>query len=293
MKENYISKISLDTAVAEHRVRATIELLEKGATVPFIARYRKEATGSLDEVVVTTIRDQLVQLAELGERRKAILKSLEERALLTEELAERVNAAESMNVLEDIYLPYRPKRRTRAAIAREKGLEPLAKLIWNQDDGIEPRVEAQEYVDEEKGVADAEEALAGARDIMAEWMSEDMTARARVRVLYATRGVMRSRVTKDNEERGANYRDYFEWEELLATAPSHRVLAIFRGEKEGFLSLRISPPGKRSSSRHVRSPGVSPTSFSSMKKTRRSSCSSRSTWTKPRSRRILPRSTSP
>ena len=242
MKENYISKISRDTAVAEHRVRATIELLEKGATVPFIARYRKEATGSLDEVVVTTIRDQLVQLAELGERRKAILKSLEERALLTDELAERVNAAESMTVLEDIYLPYRPKRHTRATIAREKDLEPLAKLIWNQDDGIEPRVEAQEYVDEEKGVADAEEALAGARDIMAEWMSEDMTARARVRVLYATRGVLRSRVTKDNEERGANYRDYFEWEELLATAPSHRVLAIFRGEKEGFLSLRISPP---------------------------------------------------
>ena len=136
MKEIYISKISRDTAVDEHRVRATIELLEKGATVPFIARYRKEATGSLDEVVVTTIRDQLVQLAELGERRKAILKSLEERALLTDELAERVNAAESMTVLEDIYLPYRPKRHTRATIAREKDLEPLAKLIRNQDDQL-------------------------------------------------------------------------------------------------------------------------------------------------------------
>ena len=241
MKESYAVRIGRDMQVADDRIRATIALLDEGATVPFIARYRKEATGSLDEVAVTTIRDRLRQLVELDDRREAIIKSLEERGLLTDELAEKVNSAESMAVLEDIYLPYRPKRRTRATIAREKGLNPLAELLWSQKDDIEPEVEARAFVDEEKGVADADEALAGSRDIMAEWMSEDMTARARMRVLYATRSVLRSRAIKGKEEQGAKYRDYFEWEELLATAPSHRVLAMFRGEKEGVLSLRITP----------------------------------------------------
>ena len=240
MNEHHITRISTETKISGNHVRATAALLEDGATVPFIARYRKEATGSLDEVVVATIRDRLAQLAELDDRREAILKSLEERNLLTDELQEQIQAAETVTELEDIYLPYRPKRRTRATIAKEKGLEPLAELLWAQE-AIDPLVEAAAHVDEEKGVTDTEDALSGARDIMAEWVSEDMAARARVRFLFGTRGVIRSKVDKDKESEGSKYRDYFEWEELLATTPSHRFLAMMRGEKEDFLSVQIAP----------------------------------------------------
>ncbi len=240
MNEHHITRISTETKISGNHVRATAALLEDGATVPFIARYRKEATGSLDEVVVATIRDRLAQLAELDDRREAILKSLEERNLLTDELQEQIQAAETVTELEDIYLPYRPKRRTRATIAKEKGLEPLAELLWAQE-AIDPLVEAAAHVDEEKGVTDTEDALSGARDIMAEWVSEDMAARARVRFLFGTRGVIRSKVDKDKESEGSKYRDYFEWEELLATTPSHRFLAMMRGEKEDFLAVQIAP----------------------------------------------------
>jgi uncharacterized protein len=210
--------------------------------VPFLARYRKEATGSLDEVVITAIRDRMVQLEELDRRREAILKSLQERELLTDELKEKILAAETLTVLEDIYLPYRPKRRTRATIAREKGLEPLAKILFEQRVDMDPRKEAAAYVDQEKGVESIEDALAGSRDIIAEWVNEDQEAREKMRALYTQKGVFRARVIPGKEEDGQKFRDYFDWEEPVRTAPSHRVLAMFRGEKGDILNLRLTPP---------------------------------------------------
>ncbi|BBO16025.1 RNA-binding transcriptional accessory protein [Candidatus Brocadia pituitae] len=241
MNNTHIAKIAEELRLTAKHVLATAALLGEGATVPFIARYRKEATGSLDEVAVTTIRDRLDQLGELDKRREAILKSLEERGQLTNELKANVLAAETMAVLEDIYLPYRPKRRTRATIAREKGLEPLARLIFDQVT-IDPVAEAGAFVNAEKGVDSVEDALAGARDIIAEWINEDLAARARIRDLFLTKGVFRTKVISGKEEDGLKYKDYFEWEEPVSTAPSHRILAMRRGEKEGFLSLRIVPP---------------------------------------------------
>lgn len=241
MNNTHIAKIAEELRLTAKYVLATAALLEEGATVPFIARYRKEATGSLDEIAVTTIRDRLDQLGELDKRREAILKSLEERGQLTNELKANVLAAETMAVLEDIYLPYRPKRRTRATIAREKGLEPLARLIFNQDTS-DPHAEAGAFVNAEKGVDSAEDALGGARDIIAEWINEDLNARTRIRELFLAKGVFRTKVISGKEEDGLKYKDYFEWEEPVSTAPSHRILAMRRGEKEGFLSLRIVPP---------------------------------------------------
>jgi protein Tex len=241
MNEAHISKIAQELTLTPAQVRATADLLTEGATVPFIARYRKEATGSLDEVAVTAIRDRLEQLLELDKRREAILKSMEERGQLTDELKEKILAAETMVVLEDIYLPYRPKRRTRATIAKEKGLEPLAQLLFAQD-LRDPLAEAAAFVDLEKGVETAEDALAGARDIIAEWVNEDQTARARMREMFSSQAVFRSKVLTDKEVEGIKYQDYFDWEEPVINAPSHRILAIRRGEKEGFLLLRVLPP---------------------------------------------------
>ena len=219
----------------------TALLLEEGATVPFIARYRKEATGTLDEVAITAIRDRLSQLAELDKRRDAIFKALEERGQLTDELKGKIAEAESLTVLEDIYLPYRPKRRTRAIIAREKGLEPLAMCIFEQGN-MDPAVEAATFINAEKGVNTVEEALAGARDIIAEMVNEDQTARAKMRELFMNKGVFASKVAAGKEEEGIKYKDYFDWKEPVAKAPSHRILAMRRGEKEGFLALHVSPP---------------------------------------------------
>ena len=227
------------------QVEAAAALLDDGATVPFIARYRKEATGTLDEVAVEAIREGLERLRELDKRREAIRASLEERGLLGDELRLKIDGAETLGLLEDIYLPLRPKRRTRATIAREKGLEPLADLLFTQGPG-DPVAEAAAFVAPEKGVTSAAEALAGARDILAERISEDPAARARMRSLYARSGVLRSRVTAGKEEEGAKFRDYFEWQEPAATAPSHRILAIRRGEKAGFLTLRIVAPEEES-----------------------------------------------
>ncbi|MBU8922448.1 MAG: RNA-binding transcriptional accessory protein [Bacteroidales bacterium] len=225
-------------------VRAVEKLLEEGATIPFIARYRKESTGSLDEVAITSIRDRLGQLTLLEKRREAIISSLEERELLSEELAVRIRAASTMTELEDIYLPFRPKRRTRAMIAREKGLEPLAMMILAQetDSPIEPAEEAVAYIDEEKGVESIDDALAGARDIIAEVVSEDSDARGDLRNLFRVKGSISARVARGMEESGAKFRDYFEWDEPCDTVPSHRVLAMMRGEKEKFLRLTIAPP---------------------------------------------------
>ncbi|MFA5354235.1 MAG: Tex-like N-terminal domain-containing protein, partial [Thermodesulfovibrionales bacterium] len=223
------------------QVEATASLLDEGATVPFISRYRKEATGTLDEVAVSAIRDRLEQLRELDKRREAIISSLEERSLLTDELKERIAAAETMTALEDIYLPFRPKRRTRATVAREKGLEPLAQRIFSQEE-FDLAAEAAAFVDAEKGVESAEDALAGARDIIAEWVSEDQASRERMRELFVSKGLMKSKVITGKEAEGIKYKDYYEWEEPASQAPSHRILAIRRGETEGFLSYRITPP---------------------------------------------------
>ncbi len=241
MTEAYVTKIASELNVAEKQVRAVAGLLGEGATIPFIARYRKEATGSLDEVAITTVRDRLGQLAELDKRRDAILKALEERGQLTDELKEGIAAAESLTVLEDIYLPYRPKRRTRATIAREKGLEPLAQQIFAQGD-FDPASEAAAFVNAEKGVESVEDALAGARDIIAEWVNEDPAARTRMRDLYMNKGVFESKAASGKEEEGIKYKDYFAWSEPVSKAPSHRILAMRRGEKEGFLILHVYPP---------------------------------------------------
>jgi uncharacterized protein len=241
MSEAHIPKIAQELSLTPTQVQATADLLNEGATVPFIARYRKEATGSLDEIVITAVRDRLNQLMELDKRREAILKSLEERGQLTEELKEKILSAETMVVLEDIYLPYRPKRRTRATVAKEKGLEPLAQRLFIQED-IDPMAEAAAFVDPEKGVDSAEDALAGARDIIAEWVNEDQTARARMRDFYSSKAVFKSKVISEKEGDGIKYKDYYDWEEPVKTAPSHRILAMRRGEKEGFLTLRVLPP---------------------------------------------------
>ncbi|MHB8882039.1 MAG: Tex family protein [Thermodesulfovibrionales bacterium] len=241
MEETHRALIAAELNIRPQQVLAAVSLLDEGATVPFISRYRKEATGSLDEVMVTAIRDRLSQLRELDKRREAVLSSLEERGLLTDELKAKVLSAGSMVVLEDIYLPFKPKRRTRATIAREKGLEPLAVRIFGQEE-FDPAAEAVLYLDAEKGVGSAEDALAGARDIIAEWVNEDQKARETMRGLFTEKGMLRSKVITGKEEAGAKYRDYFAWEEPVSRAPSHRVLAIRRGENEGFLSMRMVPP---------------------------------------------------
>ncbi len=242
MSSMHISIIARELSLTEKQVFSCAALLDEGATVPFIARYRKEATGSLDEVAVTSIRDRLGQLRELDKRREAILKSLEETGKLTDELKSKIGAAETLAVLEDIYLPYRPKRRTKAAIARDKGLEPLAQRLISQEIGIDPAAEAAAFVDTERGVENADNALAGARDIIAEWVNEDRQARAKMRELYRSKGRFKTRVLTGKEEEGIKYKDYFDWQEPIIAAPSHRVLAMRRGEKEGFLILRANPP---------------------------------------------------
>jgi protein Tex len=239
--EAHIQKIAQELGLRPQQVQATSLLLQEGATVPFVARYRKEATGSLDEVAIAAIRDRVEQLEELDKRRESILKALEERGQLTDELSAGILAAETLAALEDMYLPFRPKRRTRATVAREKGLEPLAQRIFDQEEA-DPEAAAAAFVDTEKGVNSAQDALAGARDIIAEWVSEDQRARAKMRELFLTRGLFRTRVVPDREEEGSKYRDYFEWEEPVATAPSHRILAMRRGAKEEFLHMRVSPP---------------------------------------------------
>ena len=236
-----IPQIARELHLAGEQVEATVGLLDDGATVPFIARYRKEHTGSLDEVAITSIRDRLSQLRELRDRREAILASLEKRGLLSEELRKAVLSAESMAVLEDTYLPYRPKRRTRAAIARERGLESLASRLWGQGD-FDVAMAADEYVNPQAGVDDVKEALSGARDIIAEWVSEDSAARREIRELFWSQGAISATVTSGKDAEAAKYRDYFDWQEPISSVPSHRILAMLRGEKESLLSVHIAPP---------------------------------------------------
>jgi uncharacterized protein len=239
--ESHFATIAAELGVRHQQVQATVSLLDDGATMPFIARYRKEGTGALDEVAVMTIRDRMAQLREMDERRDAMLSSLEARGLLTDELRGQLLAAPTLAEMEDAYLPYRPKRRTRAMAAKEKGLEPLAELLWAQEAGVDLSAAAAACVDPESGVEDEAAALSGARDIIAEWVSEDEWARSTTRDLFTRRGFLRSQVAKGKEEEGAKFRDYFDAEELAWNAPSHRVLAIFRGEQAGVLSVQVGP----------------------------------------------------
>jgi uncharacterized protein len=235
-----ITTIANELSIKDQQVGAVAALLSDGSTIPFIARYRKEVTGSLDEVAVTAIRDRLHQLRDLQERQAAILKSLEKHGHLTDELHQKVLEAETMVVLEDIYLPFKPKRRTKAVIAKEKGLEPLAHLILEQNN-IDPSQEAVHYIDPEKKVDTIEDALAGARDIIAEVINENDETRSQLRNLFFTKAGIKSRVIVGMEKTGVKFKDYFEWEESIAKVPSHRMLAMRRGEKENVLILDISP----------------------------------------------------
>jgi len=225
--------------IRSEQVQTVATLLDDGATIPFLARYRKEATGSLDEVQLTAIRDRRNELADLDKRRSAILASLGERDLLHADLLQAVNAAADLAALEDIYLPYRPKRRTRAHIAKEKGLEPLAKMLFAQK--TQP-VEPEAFVNPDKEVATIAEALEGARDIIAEWISEDAPIRARLRSLFHRKAVLTATVVKNQEEKGSKFRDYFNWQEPVCKVAGHRLLAMLRGEQEKVLSLSFRPP---------------------------------------------------
>ena len=238
---NYEHQIAQSLKLKKQQVAAAINLLNDGGTVPFIARYRKEITGGLDEVEITSIRDLLKQLEDLSKRKEAILKSMEEQGVLTPALKKLVEEAETMSLLEDIYLPYKPKRRTRASIAREKGLLELAELLLEQGAG-EPAVLAAAFVDEEKGVKDVEDALLGARDIIAEIISENLEVRTKIRELFLESGQYKSTVIEGKEEAGQKYKDYFDWKEPVKEIASHRLLAIRRGEKEGILSLDVEVP---------------------------------------------------
>ncbi|MEI6138511.1 MAG: Tex family protein [Mariniphaga sp.] len=228
--------------ISIRQIANTITLLDEGATVPFISRYRKEMTGSLDEVAIGNIKEANEQLEELDKRKVTILKTISEQELLTPELQSRIEQCYDMNQLEDIYLPFKPKRRTRATMAREKGLEPLAKIIMKQFE-TDPEGRATKFLNEL--VPNVEEALAGARDIIAEWINENQEARMIVRNHFSREAVVSSHVVKGKEEEGVKYRDYFDSNEPLKRCPSHRLLAMRRGEKEGFLKLGIAPDDER------------------------------------------------
>lgn len=238
---DYIQVIAKETGLLARQVEKTIELLDEGATIPFISRYRKEMTGSLDEVQIGQIRDRLSQLQELEKRRDTILSSIREQEKLTPGLEKQILQATTMAELEDLYLPYRPKRKTRATMAIAKGLEPLAKMLINQTN-IDVEEKALGFINEEKEVFEVEEALAGARDIIAEWVNEDAQARQRIRNLSLRHAGISCKLGKGkDQEEAQKYQAYFDWNEPLAKAPSHRILAMFRGENEGFLKVSINP----------------------------------------------------
>jgi uncharacterized protein len=230
--------IAQQTNISEKQVRNTIQLFDEGATLPFISRYRKEATGGLDEVQIGAIKEAYQKQQEVEKRREAILKTIEEQGKLTPELKKQIVGVFSLVELEDIYLPYKQKRKTRASMAIEKGLEPLAKMIFDGRES-DPEKKALAYLNDQ--VENTEDALQGARDIMAEWIAENQDARARVRSVFQRSAVITSKVKKKKEEEAAKYRDYFEFSEPLSRIPSHRLLALRRGEEEGFLSVDISP----------------------------------------------------
>ncbi len=240
--ERNILRIANELKLTSQQVEVVVNLLAEGATIPFMARYRKELTGSLDEVALAAIRNRHEQLAELDARKEAILKSIEKQERLTPELAKLIEEAETMAELEDIYLPYKPKRKTRASMAKEKGLEPLAVLIFEQNK-IDLENTASTFVNTELGVATSQEALDGARDIIAEWISENQEARKNIRELFWQDGIIQASVIKSkaDSDEAQKFKDYFDWKEPIKKTPSHRLLAMRRAEKEGFILLDISP----------------------------------------------------
>ncbi|MDE5421298.1 RNA-binding transcriptional accessory protein [Ancylomarina sp. DW003] len=235
---NYINSIAKSLGIQVSQVENTVELLNEGATLPFIARYRKERTGSLDEVQIGNIKDELARLKELDKRRESIIEAIDKQDKMTDELLAKLKACTQLNQLEDIYLPYKLKRKTRAVKAREKGLEPLAKILMSQNEK-DPESRASQFLNDE--VADEEEALQGARDIIAEWINENEVARGSVRNIFQHQATIRCKLIKGKEEEGAKFKDYFDSEEPLRRSASHRVLAMRRGESEGILRVSISP----------------------------------------------------
>lgn len=239
--EDQIKIIATDLGIKPKQVTSVLLLLEQGATIPFVARYRKELTEELNEEEITAIRDGYEKLTEITKRRESIINTLKETGQLTDDLELQLNNAVTLSELEDIYLPYRPKRKTRASVARDRGLEPLAKLLMRQQyDDVEKT--ARKYVNFEKEITTVEHALEGARDIIAEWVSENKVARERLRTLYRKRATIKSEVVKAKIEMAQNFSNYFDFEEPLDRSPSHRILAMLRGENEGFLRLQIAPP---------------------------------------------------
>lgn len=237
---DYITIIATQLNLGSRQVEKTIELLEGGATVPFIARYRKEATGNLNEVQIAAIRDILLKLKEIDKRREAIMQSIEQQGKMSDDLHDKLMKAESLTELEDLYMPYKPKRKTRATMAIERGLEPLANELMKQykcDVGLL----AEKYINPEKKVESADDALAGARDIIAERVSEDLQARNKVRNIFKRTAMLMSKMAKGKEEEAGKYKSWFDWKESAMRAPSHRILALFRGEDEGMLSVKIQP----------------------------------------------------
>src|SRR4051812_19914536 len=247
MSEQHLSSlvplIASELKLASRQVEGALALFDEGNTLPFIARYRKEATGGLDEIQLRDVRDRAQYLRELAERRAAILKSIEEQGKLDPDLAARIDAATTKQALEDLYLPYKPKRRTRAMIARERGLEPLADLLWSgARTDADLAAEAATYVDTSKEVPDVEHALAGARDILAERIADDADVRGEIRELTRAEGVMKSRATTAKKDEVSKFQDYYDFSQPLRELPSHRVLAMRRGEDEGYLICSVDAP---------------------------------------------------
>jgi uncharacterized protein len=242
-EQTYANLIAGQLNISVAQVTGTLKLLAEGGTVPFIARYRKELTGSLDEVAILGIRDQHLKLMEIDKRREAIIESLVKNELLTDPLTAQLRKAQSLTELEDIYLPYRPKRKTRGFIALEKGLAPLAEQILA---GSDLSVQVADFVDPDKGITCEEDALAGARDIIAEQIAEDQQTRAELRRLFQNQAVLESKAVKKNMAEGEKFRDYFDWQEPAPKAAGHRLLAMFRGENEKILKLTVRPPEESS-----------------------------------------------
>ncbi|MDL2290419.1 RNA-binding transcriptional accessory protein, partial [Paludibacteraceae bacterium OttesenSCG-928-F17] len=241
--KTFVSIISTSLQLSNRQVQNTINLLNEGATIPFISRYRKEMTDGLDEIQISDIKNQYDKLVEIEKRKNTILSTIEEQGKLTDELKKRIENSWDATELEDIYLPYKPKRRTRAEIAREKGLEPLAKMLMSQQSNDVESM-AQRFVKD--NVADVNEALQGARDIIAEWVNESEAARNSIRNIFSREAMITSKVIKGKEEEGEKFRDYFDMQEKLSRISSHRLLAIRRGEAEGFLRVNISPDDEHS-----------------------------------------------
>ncbi|MBE0649383.1 MAG: RNA-binding transcriptional accessory protein [Bacteroidales bacterium] len=240
MNNRIITYISKTLQIEEWQVKNTLQLHEEGATIPFIARYRKESSGGLTDLEIIELLKVYEQQTELEKRKEAILKSLEEQGISDSDLLENIQAADNISKLEDLYLPYRPKRKTRASIAKERGLEPLAKMLMSEKP-FDVELTAKKFIDPKQEIQNAEDALQGARDIIAEWISEMGWVRDLLRQKFQRNAQFSSKIIKGKEEEGANYETYFDWEELAHKAPSHRILAMFRAEKEGFIRLKVIP----------------------------------------------------